>query len=108
MRSLTRSLHMPKLAPPPPVAPGTWRALLAATADFAALQSWEHTYDSDVVGLFDPVTGETRIAAVLANAGEVGEVFAAVFYLRAAGLRWIFEMLSEAPDPEDPNSADGI
>jgi hypothetical protein len=34
---------MPKLAPPPPVAPETWRALLAAASDFAALQPWEYT-----------------------------------------------------------------
>jgi hypothetical protein len=93
------------LASPPPVAPETWRALLAAAADFAALQSWAYTYDSDVVGLNDPVTGETRIATVLGNAGEV---FAAVFYRRAAGLRWILQMLGDTPDPEDLNNADGI
>ena len=96
---------MPKLAPPPPVAPETWRALLTAASDFAALQPWEYTYDSDVVGLIDPATGETRIAAVLGNAGEV---FAAVFYRHAAGLRWILQMLNDTPDPEDLNSADGI
>jgi hypothetical protein len=96
---------MPKLAPPPFVAPETWRALLAAAADFAAIQPWETMYDSDVVGLIDPVTGETRIATVLGNAGEV---FAAVFYRRAAGLRWILQMLDDAPNPEDFNNADGI
>ena len=96
---------MPKLAPPPPVAPETWRALLAAATDFAALEPWEYAYDSDVVGLIDPATGETRIATVLGNAGEV---FAAVFYRRPAGLRWILQMLNDAPDPEDFNTADGI
>jgi hypothetical protein len=96
---------MPKLAPPPPVTPETWRALLAAAADFAALEPWEFAYDSDVVGLIDPATGETRIATVLGNAGEV---FAAVFYRRAAGLRWILQMLSDTPDPEGFNNADGI
>ena len=96
---------MPKLAPPPPVAPETWRALLAAASDFAALQPWEYMYDSDVVGLIDPATGETRIAAVLGNAGEV---FAAVFYRRAAGLRWILQVRSDSLDPEDLNSADGM
>ena len=96
---------MPKLAPPPPVAPETWRALLAAASDFAALQPWEFACDSDVVGLIDPTTGETRIATVLGNAGEV---FAAVFYRRAAGLRWILQMLDDAPNPEDFNNADGI
>ena len=50
---------MPKLVPPPPVAPETWRALLTAAADFAALEPWENMYDSDVVGLIDPATGET-------------------------------------------------
>ena len=96
---------MPKLAPPPPVTPETWSALLAAASDFAALQPWEYIYDSDVVGLIDPVTGETRIANVLGNAGEV---FAAVFYRRAAGLRWILQMLDDTPDPEDFNTADGM
>jgi hypothetical protein len=95
---------MPKLAPPPPVALETWRSLLAAAADFAALEPWKFTYDSDAVGLIDPVTGETRIATVLGNAGEV---FAAVFY-RRAGLRWILAMLGDTPDPENFNNADGI
>ncbi len=93
-----------KLAPPPPVAPETWRALLAATADFAALEPWGFACDSDSVGLIDPVTGETRIGHVLGNAGEV---FAAVFY-RRAGLRWILSMLSDSSDPEDLNNVDGI
>jgi hypothetical protein len=93
-----------KLAPPPPVSPETWRALLAATANFAALEPWEFAYDSDAIGLIDPITGETRIATVLGNAGEV---FAAVFY-RRAGLRWILAMLADSPDPEDMNHADGM
>jgi|SRR5665213_311347 len=96
---------MPKLAPPPDVAPEIWRTLLAAAADFAALAPWEFAYDSDAVGLIDPVTGETRIATVLGNAGEV---FAAVFYRRPAGLRWILRMLDDTPDVEDFNNADGI
>jgi hypothetical protein len=96
---------MPKLNPPPPVTPETWRALLAAAADFAALAPWEFVYDSDAVGLIDPITGETRIATVLGNAGEV---FAAVIYRRAAGLRWILKMLDDTPDVEDFNNADGI
>ncbi len=93
-----------KLAPPPPVTPETWRALLAAAAEFAGLKPWEFAYDSDAIGLVDPVTGETRIATVLGNAGEV---FAAVFY-RRAGLRWILAMLDDAGDPEDLNNADGM
>ncbi len=94
----------PKLAPPPPVAPETWRALLAAAADFTALKPWEFAADSDPVGLIDPVSGETRIGHVLGNAGEV---FAAVFY-RRVGLRWILTMLGDAPDPHDLNNADGM
>jgi hypothetical protein len=93
-----------KLAPPPPVTPETWRTLLAAAADFAALEPWEFACDSDPVGLFDPTTGETRIGHVLGNAGEV---FAAVFY-RRAGLRWILAMLGDSPDPEDLNHVDGM
>lgn len=96
---------MPKFAPPPLVAPETLRALLTAAADFAALKPWEYMYDSDVVGLVDPATGETRLGAVL---GSGGEVFAAVFYRRPAGLRWMLQMLNETPDPEELNSADGM
>ncbi|MGD0059003.1 MAG: hypothetical protein ABSD58_06235 [Verrucomicrobiia bacterium] len=95
---------MPKFAPPPPVAPGTWRVLLQAAADFAALEPWEFACDNDAVGLIDAVTGETRIGHVLGNAREV---FAAVFY-RRVGLRWILAMFSDAPDPEDMNNAEGI
>jgi hypothetical protein len=62
-------------------------------------------YDSDVVGLIDPVTGETRIGAVL---GAAGNLFAAVFYRRPAGLRWMLQLLDETTDPEDLNSADGM
>lgn len=93
-----------KLAPPPPVSPETWRALLAATSEFAALEPWEFACDSDAVGLIDPITGEMRIGHVLGNAGEV---FAAVFY-RRAGLRWILAMFADVPDPEDLNHADGM
>lgn len=75
----------------------TWCALLAAAADFAALKPWEFTFDSDVVGLIDPRTGETRIASVL---GYRREVFAAILYRRAAGLRWILQMLAEPPVPQ--------
>ena len=95
---------MPKPAPPPPVSPETWRALLDAAADFAALEPWEFAYDSDVVGLVDPATGETRIGQVLGNAGEV---FAAVVY-RRNGLRWILEMLGDDSDPEDINTVEGM
>jgi hypothetical protein len=95
----------PKLAPPPPVAPETWRALLAAAADFAALEPWEFACDCDTVGLVDPLTGDSRIGHVLGNAGEV---FAAVFY-RRAGLRWILAMFDDdTPDVSDPNNAEGM
>ncbi len=94
----------PKFAPPPSVAPETWHALLAATAEFAALEPWEFAHDSDPVGLIDAGTGEARIGHVLGNGGEV---FAAVFY-RRAGLRWILAMLGDPSDPEDLNHADGM
>jgi hypothetical protein len=95
---------MLKPAPPPPVSPETWRALLAAAAEFVALKPWEFAYDSDALGLIDPGTGETRIGQVLGNAGEV---FAAVFY-RRNGLRWILAMLGEDSDPEDLNTVEGM
>ena len=91
-------------APPPPVAPETCAALLAAAADFAALEPWAFASDAECVGLTDPVSGGTRIGHVLGNAGEV---FAAVFY-RRDGVRWILAMLSDAPDPGDLNTADGM
>lgn len=95
---------MPKLASPPPVAPETWRALFTAAAEFAALEPWRFASDSDAIGLIDAATGETRIAHVLGNGGEV---FAAVFY-RRAGLRWILTMLDGTPNPEDLNIAEGM
>jgi hypothetical protein len=95
---------MPKFAPPPVVAPEIWHALLDVATVFAAAKPWEYTCDCEVVGLTDPVTGETRIATVLGNAGEV---FAAVFY-RRAGLRWILEVLNDGPDPDVLNNADGM
>jgi hypothetical protein len=97
-------MKRPKLAAPPLVAPETWRALLAAATEFAALEPWEFACDCDLVGLIDPVSGETRIGHVLGNAGEV---FAAVFY-RREGLRWILSMFAEESDPLDANVADGM
>lgn len=73
-------------------------ALLAATTEFAAAKSWEYMCDSDVFGLTDPRTGEVRLVTVLGNAREV---FGAVFYRRASGLRWLLNTLN---DPEEgPN-----
>jgi len=83
-----------KLAPPPLVASETMRALLAAAAEFAALKPWESMYNRHIVGLTDPVTGETRLGSVLGNAGEV---FGAVFYRRPAGLRWVLGLMA-CPD----------
>lgn len=96
---------MPQFAPPPIVAPETWRALFAAAAAFAAAKPWETLYDSDVVGLLDPITGEKRVGCVLGNAGQV---FAAVFYRRADGLRWILDVLNEPPDAPEFADAEGI
>ena len=95
---------MPKFAPPPKVAPESWRALIAAAADFAALEPWEFAADNDPVGLVDPVTGETRIGHVL---GHAREVFAGVFY-RRAGLGWILSMLGDGSEPEDLNTVEGM
>lgn len=95
---------MPKFNPPPHVAPETWKALFAAASDFAALKPWAFAFDSDIVGLIDPVTGETRIGCVLGNAGEV---FGTVIY-RRNGLRWILSMLYEAGDPENINTVEGM
>jgi len=95
---------MPKFAPPPPLTDETWHALLALAAELAALKPWTFAHESDLVGLIDPVTGETRIGSVLGNGGEV---FAAVFY-RRGGLRWILQMVSEEPDPESVDMVEGM
>jgi hypothetical protein len=89
-----------KLAPPPQVASETMQALLTAATGFAAAKPWEIMADCDLVGLTDPITGETRLACVLGNAGEV---FGAVFYRRATGLRWILNALN---GPETSLNAD--
>jgi hypothetical protein len=81
------------------------RALVAATADFAAVKPWEYICDCDVVGLIDPVAKETRIGCVLGNAGEV---FGAVFYRRAAGLRWILKMLESPADVLNGEALEGM
>lgn len=70
-------------------------ALLAVTAEFAALKPWQDMVDSDVVGLTDPVTGDTRLACILGNAGEV---FGAAFYRRQTGVRWLVNVLTGHAD----------
>lgn len=83
-------------------------ALLAVTTEFAAAKPWEYMLDSDVVGLTDPATGEMRLATVL---GHAGEVFGAVFYRRALGLRWLLNMLNapeECMNPESFGAMDSV
>jgi hypothetical protein len=92
----------PKCAPPPAIARETMLALLAATTEFAAAKPWEYMCDSDVAGLIDPGTGEVRLVTVLGNAREV---FGAVFYRRASGLRWLLNTLN---DPEECANLEGI
>jgi len=91
-----------KCAPPPKIARETMLALLAATTEFAAVKPWEYMCDSDVIGLTDPSTGELRLVTVLGNAREV---FGAVFYRRASGLRWLLSTLN---DPEESPNLDNV
>ena len=58
-----------------------------------------------MVGVIDPATQETRIGVVLGNAGQI---FAAVFYRRAAGLRWILQMLDDPSGWENLDRADEL
>src|SRR5262245_1645363 len=88
----------------PAVASKTWRALIDAATDFAALEPWKLIGDVTTVGLIDPATNATRIGQVLGNAGEV---FAAVFY-RRVGIRWILDLLGTDLDPHDPSLIDGM
>jgi hypothetical protein len=83
----------------------TWRALLASASAFAAEKPWEYMDDTRWAGLRDSKGGEARIASVL---GGAGKVFAAVFYRRSRGVRWILETRSESFDPESPTTAEGL
>ena len=104
-RALPHSaVAMPRMSPPPPVHDETWRALLAAAAEFSTAELWEFMSDSDLVGLVDPVTGEKRIGSVLGNARQV---FAAIFY-RRAGVRWVLEMSSGEKDPHTLDATEGM
>ena len=80
-------------------------ALLAATTEFAAAIPWELMADCDLVGLTDLKTGETRLAAVLGNGGEV---FGAVFYRRPAGLHWILNALDSLETCMDLDVMEGM
>jgi hypothetical protein len=91
-----------KLAPPPPIARETMLALLDAASEWAAAKPWELMADCHLVGLTDSKLEEIRLASVL---GTGGEVFGAVFYRHAAGLRWI---LSVTESPEDYMSMDAL
>jgi len=84
-----------KLAPPPPIAPETMRALLTVTTEFAATKPWLDMADSDVVGLIDAVTGEARLACILGNAREV---FGVAIYRRQTGVRWLVNALNGDAD----------
>lgn len=86
------------------VTPKTWRRLLRETAEFFAAKPWEYTYDSHIVGLTDPTTGEIHIGSVLGNAGLV---FGATFHRRASGLNWIFRAIGN-DEPEDLSIAEGM
>jgi len=70
-------------------------ALLAVTTEFAAAKPWKVMADCDVVGLMDNQTGGIRLASVLGNGGDV---FGVVVYRRAAGVRWLLNILK---DPEE-------
>ena len=80
-----------KPAPPPVIAKETMRALLAASTAFSAAKPWELMADCNLVGLPDSLTDSIRLGCVLGNAGEL---FGAVVYRRAAGLRWVLNTVN--------------
>jgi hypothetical protein len=80
----------------PPVAPETWKALLAAADDFQRLAPWEWMHDSHVIGLRHPVTQEVLLASIL---GRLRTVFALLVYRRAAGHRWLLSTILNDGDP---------
>lgn len=95
---------MPKFAPPPSVTPESWGKLLGAAAELIALAPWEYAYDTDVIGLINPISGETRIGCILGNGDEV---FAAVIY-RRKGVSWLLSMLDAPEGFDDFGNIEGI
>lgn len=72
--------------PIPAVTPATWRDLLVAAAAFGTLAPWTWMYDSELIGLRHPRTGEPLLCSVL---GRMRHVFALLVYRRDTGRRWI-------------------
>jgi hypothetical protein len=94
-----------RFAPAPKINVETLRALVAAASDFAGRSPWDHACDTDVVGIADPITGESSIACILGNAREV---FGAVFYRRPAGLRWMLDVLDDSENAFSLQAIDSI
>ncbi len=79
----------------PEVLPETWRALLAAAADFQRLAPWVWMHDSHIVGLRHPVTKEVLLASIL---GRLRTVFALLVYRRDTGHRWLLNTILNDDD----------
>jgi hypothetical protein len=75
-----------------------WRVLYAQADSFKRLRCWEWMHDDQLIGLVDPVTGETGYCCVL---GAAGEVFALVVYRGPAGLEVYSKSQAGALDLED-------
>lgn len=76
-----------------------WRELFAASLAFYKLRSWEWMWDSDVVAVQDPETGQYGFGCVM---GRAGEYLGFALYRGAEGLLVIREMQSGRLSPDDP------
>jgi hypothetical protein len=82
----------------PPVRISTWKDLFAATKAFSALQLWKILDDRHVVGVRDPLSGETGYGIVM---GSFGTVFGLCLYRGAEGFEIYRRLMEQEVDFED-------
>jgi len=87
---------MKPIAPPVPIS--TWKDLYAATKTFSALQLWRILDDRHVVGVRDPLSGETGYGIVM---GSVGTVFGFCVYRGAEGFDIYRRLIEQEVDFEE-------
>jgi hypothetical protein len=75
-----------------------WRLLYDLAAKVYALAPWEYMEETDLLGVTDPVSGETNFVSVM---GALGEHLALALYLGKPGLRGFWDMTRQ-PSTSDP------
>lgn len=73
-----------------------WRRLMEAVHDFREAAPWERMWDSPVVGVQDPESGEIGCCSVM---GAGGEVFGLMVFRGAEGL-WAFDQIAAGNDED--------